>query len=111
MSLCSRLDEAADEDRLDHENNKRRHPMPTETVLESRSTECRENADGLDFERFEDLVLPSSQSCFDAIESREESRDNDCEGKTLFVNIASGGEAEDEAETEQAMARSLFQGE
>ena len=44
--------------------------MPAEAVFESR-------ADESDFDRFDDLVLPSP------------------EGKTLFVNIASGDEAED----------------
>ena len=31
------LDETADEDRLEHENKKRRLPMPAEAVFESRS--------------------------------------------------------------------------
>ena len=86
------LDETADENRLKHENIKRRLPMATEV------------------ERFEDLVLPPSQPRFDAVESWEESRDNDREGKILFVKIASGDEAEVEVEKEQAMARSLVQG-
>ena len=62
-----------DEDRLEHEN-KRRLPTPAEAVSESR-------ADESDFDRFDDLVLPSP------------------EGKT----ITSGDEAEDGAEKEQEM--------
>ena len=49
-------------------------------------------ADESDFDRFDDLVLPSP------------------EGKTLFGNIASGDEAEDDPEKEQEMTRSLVQG-
>ena len=63
-----------DEDWLEQESKKRKLPMPAETVFESR-------ADESDFDRFEDLVLPSH------------------EGKTLFVSIASGDEAEDESES------------
>ena len=59
--------------------------MPAETVFESR-------ADESDFDRFENLVLPSP------------------EGKTLFVSIASGDEAEDESDKEQEMTQSLVQG-
>ena len=81
--LC--LNETADEDRLEHENKKRRLPMPAEAVSESR-------ADKSDCDRFDDLVLPS------------------LEGKTLFVSIASGDEAEDESDKEQEMTRSLVQG-
>ena len=80
--LC--LDETADEDRLEQENKKRKLPMPA-SLSESR-------ADESDFDRFEDLVLPSP------------------EGKTLFVSIASGDEAEDGPEREQEMTRSLVQG-
>ena len=79
------LDENADEDQLEHENKKRRLPMPAEAASESR-------ADESDFDRFNDLVLPSP------------------EGKTLFVNIESGYEAEDGPEKEQEMTRSLVQG-
>ena len=75
----------ADEDRLEHENKKRRQPIPAEAVSESR-------ADESDFDRFDDLVLPSP------------------EGKTLSVSIASGDEAEDEPDKEQEMTRSLVQG-
>ena len=82
--LC--LDETADEDRLEQENKKRKLPMPAEAVSES-------HADESDFDRFEDLVLPSP------------------EGKTLFVSIASGDEAEDESDKEQEMTQSLVQGE
>ena len=82
--LC--LDETADEDRLEQESKKRKLPMPAEAVSESR-------ADESDFDRFDDLVLPSS------------------EGKTLFVSIASDDEAEDEPDKEQGMTRSLVQGE
>ena len=74
-----------DEDWLEQESKKRKLPVPAETVFESR-------ADESDFDRFDDLVLPSP------------------EGKTLFVNIASGDEAEDEAEKQQEMTRSLVQG-
>ena len=81
--LC--LDETADEDRLEQECKKRKLPMPAEAVSESR-------ADESDFDRFDDLVLPSPQ------------------GKTLFVSIASDDEAEDGAEKEQKMTRSLVQG-
>ena len=70
------LNEAADEDEVEHENKMRRLPMPAEAVSENR-------ADEPDFGRFDDLVLPSP------------------EGKTLFVNIASSDEAKDEAEKEQ----------
>ena len=59
----------------EHENKKRKLPMPTEAAFER---------DGLDLERFEDLVLPSSQSCFEAVESGEGSRDDVREGNTLF---------------------------
>ena len=59
--------------------------MPAEVVFESR-------ADESDFDRFDDLVLPLP------------------EGETLFVSIASGDEAEDRAENEQAMTRCLVQG-
>ena len=79
------LSETANEDRLEHENKKRKLPMPAEAVSES-------HADKSDFDRFEDLVLPSP------------------EGKTLFVSIASGDEAEDESDNEQEMTRCLVQG-
>ena len=82
--LC--LDETADEDRLEQESKKRKLPMPAEAISESR-------ADESDFERFDDLVLPSP------------------ERKTLFVSIASDDEAEDGAEKEQEVTRSLVQGE
>ena len=59
--------------------------MPAEAV-----SECR--ADESDFERFDDLVLPSP------------------ERETLFVSIASDDEVEDGAEKEQEMTRSLVQG-
>ena len=74
-----------DEDWLEQESKKRKLPMPAETVFESR-------ADESDFDRFDELVLPSS------------------EGKTLFVSIASGDEAEDEPQKQQEMTRSLVQG-
>ena len=35
------LNEAADDDQLEHENNKRRLPKQTETDTGSRSTECK----------------------------------------------------------------------
>ena len=75
-----------DEDWLEQESKKRKLPVPAETVFESR-------ADESDFDRFDDLVLPSP------------------EGKTLFVSIASGYEAEDEPEKQQEMTLSLVQGE
>ena len=50
--LC--LDESADDDRLKQESKKRKLPMPAEAVCESR-------ADESDFDRFDDLVLPSSR--------------------------------------------------
>ena len=81
--LC--LDESADDDRLEQESKKRKIPMPAEAVSESR-------ADESDFDRFDDLVLPSP------------------EGKTLFVSIASEDEAEDEPDKDQGMTRSLVQG-
>ena len=74
-----------DEDQLEQENKKRRLPTPTEAVSESR-------ADESDFDQFDDLVLPSP------------------ERKTIFMNIASGDEAEDDPEKEQEMTRSLVQG-
>ena len=77
--LCS--NETEDEDRLEHENKKRRIPMPADAVSEIRANES-------DFNRFDDLVLP----------------------KTLFVSIASGDEAEDEPEKQQEMTLSLVQG-
>ena len=80
--LC--LDEIADEDRLEQESKKRKLPTPAEAVSESR-------ADESDFDRFDDLVLPSP------------------EGKTIFVSIASGDEAEYESDKEQEMTRSLVQ--
>ena len=43
-----------DEDQLEQENRKRRLPTPTEAVSESR-------ADESDFDRFDDLVLPSPE--------------------------------------------------
>ena len=75
-----------DEDKLEQESKKRKLPMPAEAVSES-------HADESDFDRFEDLVLPSP------------------EGKTLFVSIASGDEAEDESDKEQEKTQSLVQGE
>ena len=74
-----------DEDQLEQESKKRKLPMPAEAVSES-------HADESDFDRFEDLILPSP------------------EGKTLFVSIASGDEAEDESDKEQEMTQSLVQG-
>ena len=59
--------------------------MPAEAVSESR-------ADEADFDRFDDLVLPSP------------------EGKTIFASIASRDEAEDGDENEPAMTRCLVQG-
>ena len=81
--LCS--NETADEDWLEQENKRRRLPTPAETV-----SECR--ADESDFDRFDDLVLPSP------------------ERKTLFMSIASGDEAEDEPEKQQEITRCLVQG-
>ena len=75
-----------DEDWLEQESKKRKLPVPAETVSEGR-------ADESDFDRFDDLVLPSP------------------EGKTLFVSIASGDEAEDEPNKKQDMTLSLVQGE
>ena len=72
------LNQTADEDRLEHENKKRLLLMPIEAVFESR-------ADETDFDRFDDLVLPSP------------------EGKTLFVNTASSDESEDGPVKEQVM--------
>ena len=81
--LC--LNETGDEDRLEHESKKRKLPMSAEAVSESR-------ADESDFDRFDELVLPSSES------------------KTLFVSIASGDEAEDEPQKQQETTSSLVQG-
>ena len=78
--LC--LDENADEDQLEHENKKRRLPMPTEAVFESLPTECKDDTDESDIDRFDDRVLPSPQHG----------------GKALFVNISSDDEAEDGTE-------------
>ena len=74
-----------DEDWLEQESKKRKLPMPAETVSESR-------ADESDFDRFDDLVLPSP------------------ERKTVFISIASGDEAEDGSDKEQEITRSLVQG-
>ena len=74
-----------DEDWLEQESKKRKLPMPADAVSENR-------ADESDFDRFGDLVLPSRG------------------GRTLFVNIASGDEAEDEPEKQQEMTLSLVQG-
>ena len=74
-----------DEDWLVQESKKRKLPMPADAVSESR-------ADESDFDRFEDLVLPSP------------------EGKTVFISIASGDEAEDEPDKQQEITRSLVQG-
>ena len=75
-----------DEDWLEQESKKRKLPMPAEAVSESR-------ADESDFDRFDDLVLPSP------------------ERKTVFISIASGDEAEDGPDKEQELTRSLVQGE
>ena len=74
-----------DEDWLEQESKKRKLPMPADAVSESR-------ADESDFDRFDDLVLPS------------------LERKTVFISIASGDEAEDGSDKEQEMTRSLVQG-
>ena len=74
-----------DEDRLEQESEKRKLPMPAEAVSES----C---ADESDFDRFDDLVLPSP------------------EGRTLVASIASGDEAEEEPEKLQEITRCLVQG-
>ena len=74
-----------DEDWLEQESKKRKLPMPADAVSESR-------ADESDFDRFDDLVLPSP------------------ERKTVFISIASGDEAEDEPEKQQEMTRCLVQG-
>ena len=79
------MDESADEDRLEQGSKKRKLPVPAEAVSESR-------ADESDFDRFDDLVLPSP------------------EGKTIFLSIASGDEAEDGPDKEQEITRSLVQG-
>ena len=74
-----------DEDQLEQESKKRKLPMPADTVSESR-------ADESDFDRFDDLVLPSP------------------ERKTVFISIASGDEAEDGPDKEQEITRCLVQG-
>ena len=74
-----------DEDQLEQESKKRKLPMPADAVFESR-------ADESDFDRFDDLVLPSP------------------ERKTVFISIASGDEAEDGSDKEQEITRSLVQG-
>ena len=74
-----------DEDWLEQESKKRKLPMPADAVSESR-------ADESDFDRFDDLVLPSP------------------ERKTVFISIASGDEAEDGSDNEQEITRSLVQG-
>ena len=75
-----------DEDWLEQESKKRKLPMPADADSESR-------ADESDFDRFDDLVLPSP------------------ERKTVFISIASGDEAEDGPDKEQEITRSLVQGE
>ena len=57
-----------------------------------RTADFKRRADESDFDGFDELVLPS------------------LEEETLYVNIASGDEAEDEPEMEQEMTRSLVQG-
>ena len=74
-----------DEDWLEQESKKRKLPTQAATVSDSR-------ADESDFDRFDDLVLPSP------------------EGQTIFMSIASGDEAEDEPEKQQEMTRCLVQG-
>ena len=74
-----------DEDQLEQESKKRKLPMPADAVSESR-------ADESDFDRFDDLVVPSP------------------ERKTVFISIASGDEAEDGPDKEQEITRSLVQG-
>ena len=74
-----------DEDWLEQESKKRKLPMPADAVSESR-------ADESDFDRFDDLVLPSPDR------------------KTVFISIASGDEAEDGSDKEQEITRSLVQG-
>ena len=74
-----------DEDQLEQESKKRKLPMPADAVFESR-------ADESDFDRFDDLVLPSP------------------ERKTVFISIASGDEAEDGSDKEHEITRSLVQG-
>ena len=49
--------------------------------------------------------MPSSPPCRNDVYGREEARDDGREGKTIFVIIASGDEAEDEAEAKQVKAR------
>ena len=68
-----------DEDWLEQESKKRKLPMPAD-------------ADESDFDRFDDLVLPSP------------------ERKIVFISIASGDEAEDGSDKEQEITRSLVQG-
>ena len=77
------LNEAADEDDVEHENKKRKFPA---------EADFERLADESDFDRFDELVLPS------------------LEEKTLHENIASGDEAQDGPEKEQEMTRSLVQG-
>ena len=48
------LDETTDEHRLEQESKKRKLPAPAEAVSKSR-------ADESDFDRFDDLVLPSPE--------------------------------------------------
>ena len=74
-----------DEDWLEQESKKRKLPMPADAVSESR-------ADESDFDRFDDLVLPSP------------------ERKTVFISIASGDDADDGPDKEQEMTRCLVQG-
>ena len=74
-----------DEDCLEQESKRRKIPTPADAVSESR-------ADESDFDRFDDLVLPSP------------------EGKTIFMSIASGDEAEDGSDKEQEMTQCLVQG-
>ena len=65
----------------------RREDFPSQPKQPSES-----RADESDYDRFDELVLPS------------------LEGKTFFMNIASDDEAEDGAEKEQETTRSLVQG-
>ena len=100
------LNEAADEDTtIDNEKKKREVTKQTETVFQSCPMECTEKHD-----RLKDLVLPSSPTCRIDVDSREEARGDGREGKTIYVNIASGDEAEHEAEAKQVKARCLVSG-
>ena len=106
-----------DEDWLEQERKKRKLPTPAETVSDSR-------ADESDFDRFDDLILPSSQSCLcvsiaSSDEGGGEAGHGSTEGwtekkkrgrKKPTKKSAASSDGEEEELKQQAEATSLVQG-